>query len=63
MTEAEARRLRPGDRISRIDGAPFSFGEIVATVSRVESIPWEHTHIWIRETDRFLLPGQCSREA
>jgi hypothetical protein len=55
MTEDEALQLKPGDKITVLDGT----GRI-ATVARISNEPFEHTHIWLEETGRFLIPGQVS---
>lgn len=53
MTEDEAKQLKPGDQITVL-----ATGKTL-TVSHVTDEPFHHTHIWLQETGRYLIPGQA----
>lgn len=73
MTEQEARNLTAGKKIILLDNSTSVYAEgkwtesaprkdgKVFTVERVEQVVLDHTRIWLKETGRFVLPGQASR--
>lgn len=73
MTEQEAINLEAGEKIILLDNstsvyidgkwtesAPRKDGKVF-TVERVEQEVLGHTRIWLKETGRYVIPGQAAR--